>query len=145
MMKKFIFILILCASSVVYAKSNSIVGTWKLGKMFKQDEAGNWVDRCPSPSGLITYTKQGYMAVGINCMVTEQSDTPSSEMKDTIFYTGTYQVSGNIVTHHVQNSSDPIFYKKDLSRTIKFLDSDTITLTGAGKASQVQLIWTRIR
>lgn len=145
MRKLIVVILIFAASTSAWAKSISIVGTWSLVKMEKQDGEGNWIDRCFSPNGLITYTKQGYMAVGINCMAAEKSETPTTEMKDNIFYTGTYEFKNGNVTHHVQNSSDPIFYKKELTRTVLFNDDGTITLQGAGKASTVRLIWKKVK
>ncbi len=143
---KILFLVTISIASITpcRAGNESLVGTWSLVSMEKQEANGQWVARCPSPNGLITYTNQGYMAVGINCMKAEGSNEPSSEIKDGIFYTGTYVFKGNLLSHQVLNSSDPIFYQKELSREVQFNRDGSITLVGKGKTGMlVRLVWKR--
>ncbi len=99
---------------------------------------------CFNKRGLITYTEKGYMAVGINCM--QDAQQPSSALYDNIFYTGTYTIKDQTVIHHIQNSNDPMYYGKDLTRDFRCLDSKTVVLTGKGKAGRlVRLTWTKLK
>jgi hypothetical protein len=95
--------------------------------------------------GLITYTDQGYMAVGINCMLAEGSAEPSMDIKDTVFYTGTYQVIGEKVIHQIQNSSSPVFYGKNFARSFKFSGKKRVELIGKGiNGKLVKLVWEKV-
>ena len=63
-------------------------------------------------------------------------------MKDTIFYTGKFSFDGKNVVHPVTNSSDPVFYGKDLTREVQFKSDGSILLVGKGKSGGlVRLVW----
>ncbi len=122
-----------------------IVGTWKLIAMDKQNEVGKWQPRCISPTGLITYTSQGYMAVGINCMMLTESKNIIPDPHDIIFYTGTYSIKNNMIIHHVKNSVNPEFYGINVERRFMFETQDKIILSGKGKNGQiVRMEWERL-
>jgi hypothetical protein len=121
-----------------------IVGTWQLVQFERQNDQGQWEPRCFGPTGIITYTAAGYMAVGINCMKAEGSTEPTSDPDLVIFYTGKYELAKNSVTHHVQNSATRDFFGKDLVREFKFEGTDRIHLSGKGRSGKnVRLVWQR--
>ncbi|MFN7686060.1 MAG: lipocalin-like domain-containing protein [Oligoflexia bacterium] len=141
--KKIFFVVFLFTVTPAFGASlKSVVGTWRLISMERQNDVGQWKPRCHSPTGLITYTAQGFMAVGINCMQSEGSKEPSSDLQDMIFYTGKYTLDNEKITHHVMNSVGLDFFEKDLVRDIKFNPDGKISLSGKGKnGKMVRLLW----
>lgn len=133
------------ASYSVFAYSFSLVGTYKLISVESQTNNGNWVSDCPSPTGLLTYTKDGYMAVGLNCMKSENSKEPSMERKNMTFYTGKYIFKGKTIIHFAENSSDIDLYKKELTREVTVINDHEIMLLATTKSGQhIRLIWEKI-
>lgn len=136
-------ILLIMTGCIACAQAaSSIVGTWELVSMQKQDEQSQWRSRCHVPTGLLTYTAQGYMAVGINCM---KKDSGVPDFDDTIFYTGTYSQHAQRVTHHIRNAANPEFFGKDLQRSFVLETPDRLIINGKGKSgAAVRLIWKRL-
>lgn len=121
----------------------SLVGTWKLISIENQNN--NYKMRCYSPTGLLTYTVDGYMAAGINCMKSESNLNPNFNSENITFYMGRYLIKGNKVLHVVQNSSDPAYYGKKLEREIIVLNNnEIILLVNARGGNFVQLKWRRM-
>lgn len=129
----------------IHADAFTLVGTWKLLDIEHQTATGQWEPDCVAPQGLLTYTASGYMAVGINCMQNKTSHQPSYRPQDLTFYTGTYRLKGNHITHIVQNSSSPAFYGKHLERTLQCLNADEMVLNAIEPNGQkVKLQWRKI-
>lgn len=117
----------------------SLVGTWKLVSASAVNAKGESIARPfgDSPSGEITYTREGRVSVlishgGRKLLSADRIAAPVAERAGafaTFFaYAGTYSVRGNRITHHVQISSVPNWINTDLVRTFK-ASGNTLTLT----------------
>lgn len=123
----------------------NLVGTWKLISIEKKLPNNTWVPDCFSPTGLITYTPQGYMAVGLNCMEKDKIKKPNFTPNDMAFYTGKYIFETDKVTHIVRNASDPVYYGKRLERAVKIIDDNAIVLVAREPDGRiVRLRWDRV-
>ena len=145
--KLMIRLLALCLFSFICANvyAFDLVGTWKLISIEKQDKTNTWEPDCHSPTGLLTYTASGYMAAGINCMKSTNSNEPSFNMQDMTFYIGKYTMNGNEVIHHVQNASDRNYYGKNLVRKLQVINKNQLVLIVKGKNENlVRLKWLRL-
>ncbi len=137
---------------------NPIVGSWHLvsfhGKLPDGTVAYPWGKEV---AGYITYTESGRMAVVFQKVGRPRSSsgdlwnrTPQekAEAYDTcIAYSGTYDVQGNHVIHHVQVCTFENYVGTDLIREVE-LEGNRITLTTPpvpfGDASAVAvLVWER--
>ena len=139
-------------------QSTNFVGTWKLVSASAVSAQGEPNARPfgDSPSGEITYTREGRISVlishgGRRLLSADRIAAPMAERADafsTFFaYAGTYSVRGDRVTHHVQISSVPNWVNTDLVRTFK-ASGNTLTLTTppmtiGGVAQTFVLIWKR--
>ena len=137
---------------------NPLVGSWRLVSFHNESSEGSvtypWGKEV---AGYITYTDWGRMAV-----VFQKGDRPRSssgdlwrrtpqekaEAYDTcIAYSGTYDVQGNQVIHHVEVCTFEDWVGTDLVRAVK-LEGNRVTLTtpptpfGSGTAVAV-LVWER--
>lgn len=139
--KIFISIFILFVSS--NALAFTLTGTWKLISAEMQTDKNSWKPYCNSPTGLLLYTPQGYMAAGFNCMQKQNAQKPSYKPEDMTFYMGKYILKDNQVTHIVTNSSDPTYYGKNLEREIQPIDQDDMYLVVKQDGKQFRLKWHR--
>lgn len=122
-------------------KTEDLVGTWKLVSYYMIKD-GQEVERCKDPFGIITYSANGYMGVGINCKTEGNADP---DPKNQVFYAGRYSVKKpQTVVHHVENSSDVSRIGKDLERVAELKGSE-VTLSGMGVTGPVKLKWRKIR
>ncbi|MBS0358034.1 MAG: lipocalin-like domain-containing protein [Proteobacteria bacterium] len=127
------------------ANAFTLVGTWKLNAIEKQNQNKSWESDCNSPTGLITYTSSGYVSVGLNCMKSKNSQEPSFTLEDTAFYVGKYSVNKNVVTHIIQNSSAFKFYGKTLERELQILnDNSMFLIVKRQDGGLVRLKWERV-
>ncbi|MDB5037223.1 MAG: hypothetical protein JWQ35_751 [Bacteriovoracaceae bacterium] len=138
-----LFIFFISAKSYALSQKD-MIGSWELLTYEKQDDKGNWKPRCSSPDGMITYTRESTMAVGINCMKAGSSSERSDDPDEMVFYSGQYSTKENKVIHHVLNSSKLDWIGKDLEREVS-RNGNKITLTGKGKAGIVRLSWQKIK
>lgn len=140
--KLIVLITLLLASTNLHAFN--LIGTWKLVSIEKNVN-NRWEPDCNSPNGLLIYTKNGYMAAGINCMLSANSNQPSFAEKDITFYMGTYSVKGDTVTHHPSNANSATYLGKDLLRKIQIISDKKINLVVKNKMGQsIRLEWEKI-
>lgn len=79
-------------------------------------------------------------------MKSENSQEPTQDPHDMIFYTGRYEMNPSEVVHHIMNSAGADFFGKDLRRTFKFEGDDKLLLSGRGKNGKtVRMLWERVR
>ena len=79
--------------------------------------------------GLLIYADTGHMSVSINKDVQNESKTEAENIFDSIlFYSGTYQVDGNVIRHQVTNASNPARIGKEMLRYAA-MDGDLLILT----------------
>lgn len=138
----FCFILMLFATST-YAFD--IIGTWKLIAIERQNATGEWHSDCHQPTGMIIYTQSGDMAAGLNCMLTN-TEQPSFAPEDTAFYIGTYTRKNNLIYHHIQNASSPLYYGTTQIRELEIINNHEIYLCVKSKdGSMIRLRWQRAK
>ena len=148
-------------------QNNPLLGTWKLISVTATHPDGTVEPEVfgANPIGYITYTPEGKMMV-----IFSQSDRPPlsgnarSPLSDAIHsvpaeeraqafttfnaYAGTYTISENTVTHHVEVASMPNRIGQNLTRTFT-LNGNQVTLkTPPSKSDDVpkvfELVWERL-
>jgi Lipocalin-like domain len=141
-----------------------LVGTWKLISVSNVTDKGLVSGEAygPNPIGFLTYTADGRMmgiltnggrkplSKGWKVAPTEEK---AEAFSTSLSYAGTFTVSGDRVTHHVEAATDPNRVNKDLVRVVVRLEGDRVTLRtveplawddGVRYAYQ-ELVWDRIR
>ncbi|NJR49817.1 MAG: lipocalin-like domain-containing protein [Leptolyngbyaceae cyanobacterium CSU_1_3] len=148
-------------------QNNPLVGTWKLisATAIHSDGTVDSEVYGASPTGYITYTADGYMMVMFSRsdrfplsqevrspLSQEMQSLPAEELAQafTTFnaYAGTYTLSGNTVTHHIEIASIPNRVSTTLVRTF-LLTSNQVTLRtlpalNDGVEKAFELVWERV-
>jgi hypothetical protein len=124
---------------------NKIFGTWLLERFLiesPQKEQRNWGT---NTHGLLIYSPSGHMSVSINRDVEKKSDVDGQNYFDSIlFYSGTFEVDGEIVKHQVTEASNPNRIGKEQVRFAK-LENDILTLTSPDESfGRAILTWKKI-
>jgi hypothetical protein len=114
------------------------IGSWELISfaVINPDQTpGMWAEQI---KGLLTYTEQGYMSVGINGF------NPGAEIKH-IFYAGKYCIENEYsILHQVTVACDP--EKIGTTQIRRFMiDENVLKLTGSGEFGEATLTWARIK
>ena len=156
--------ILVCASSMaaedVEAVKHKLVGTWKLLSYIREEiPSGKKSDVMgPHPSGYLVYGADGRMMV---IFVHSERKKPrgavanaavSEELlKGMVSYTGTYDVRGDTIVHHVDVSWNEAWTGTDQTRFYKF-EGDELSLATTksldpveGKLSVRTLIWERVK
>lgn len=124
-----------------------IIGTWKLHAFEIEDAETNqlraWGD---AAHGLLIYAPTGHMSVSINKAI--KRDDSQSECEDRfdsiLFYSGTYQVNGNTITHQVTQASNPDRIGKEMIRYAE-LQSEFLKLVTPKEAfGRAILTWKKV-
>ncbi len=138
----------------------AIVGTWKLVSVSSTDGAGrvNEAVHGPQPSGLLTYTADGRMAVVIAedprepLSVDDKLAAPAEERARAFStfsaYAGRYTFHRGKVVHHVEVASMPNWTHRDVVRSVR-LEGDRLTLrtppmSRGGAMLTLELVWQRV-
>lgn len=128
-------------SIISHAYAFDLVGTWHLVSIERQNTKGQWENDCQAPTGMIIYTANGEMATGLNCMQA-QSNNPSFAPADTAFYIGTYTRKNNLIYHHIQNASSPLYYQTTQTRELEIINDNEMYLrVKSNNGSWVRLKW----
>jgi hypothetical protein len=119
-----------------------LIGTWSLESFVIIDKGGKETPWCEGLSGLLTYTKDGYMSAAINCK-SATNTSPAHAYHDRLFYSGFYTVAaGPVLTHHVMNGSENNLIGTELIRRVAKLDKDHLVLTG-DFGGNFSIAWTK--
>jgi hypothetical protein len=141
-----------------------LVGTWKLVSASNVTDSGIVREEAygRSPIGFLTYTADGRMMAivtdgGRKTLSKYWRVAPAEEKAEafstSLSYAGTFTLSGNRVTHHVEASSYSNWVNTDLVRLIVNLQDDRVTLRtttpfvwddGVRYAYQ-ELVWDRMK
>ncbi len=138
----------------------TIVGTWKLLSVTSIDDAGrvNAAPYGPRPTGLLTYTAYGRMAVVIAedprepLSLDDKLAAPAEERARAFStfsaYAGRYTFRGGKVIHHVEVASMPNWTHRDVVRLVQ-LEGDRLTLrtppmSRGGAMLTLELVWQRV-
>lgn len=136
-----------------------MVGTWKLISVTREEvPSGVKVDQMgPDPQGYITYGPEGRMMVLIVRSGRQRPAGPSATpteaealFRSVMSYGGTYTVSGNEVTHHVDISWNEAWTGTKQQRTAR-IDGNRVTLSTpvspdpiSGKMSVRSMVWEKL-
>lgn len=116
-----------------------LIGTWKLVSASNMTDKGIVNDEAygRNPIGFLTYTADGRMMA----IITDGGRKPLSKywrvapagekaeaFSTSLSYAGTFTLSGDRVTHHVEAASDPNRVNRDLVRVIVNLQDNRVTL-----------------
>jgi hypothetical protein len=138
---------------------NPFVGTWRLVSCTWTDTEGRVsYPYGQDPQGYLIYTDEGHMAV--NFMSTGRarfrSDDPAAAgtqerrqaNKTYQSYSGTYQVEGDQIVHHVEVSLFPNWVGTDQRRIYQLtgdrLSLSTLPLQTRGEEIRADLVWQRV-
>jgi hypothetical protein len=139
--------------------SQHLVGTWKLVSATREDTAGSKVNQLgTNPTGYLNYAPDGRMmaiiARGGRTKPAGARATPqeAAALFDTVLsYAGTYSVSGNEVTHHVDVSWNESWTGTQQKRVFS-LEGDRLVLATPpspdpmdGKMSVRRMVWERLK
>lgn len=119
-------------------------GTWTL-ESFELEKDGQRTPWGTRANGLLIYTATGHMSVSINKAI--ENDTSQTDLENVfdsvLFYSGTYQVEGDLIRHQVTNASNPARVGKEMIRYAK-LEGDKLTLTTPNESfGRAILVWKR--
>ncbi len=144
----------------VDAAASKLLGTWKLVSVVREEvPSGTKIDLMgPNPVGFITYGADARMMVLImrSGRPKPAGDRPTATEAETLFrtmvsYAGSYTISGNEVTHHVDISWNQAWAGTKQVRIFKF-DGDRVTLSTPvspdpmdGKVSVRSLVWEKLK
>lgn len=124
----------------------AIRGTWLLESFEIEDLEKKVAPWGANARGLLIYSDTGHMSVSINRDLNKKSSIEAENIFDSIlFYSGTYQVEGNVVTHQVSNASNPARIGKQMIR-YAVLDGDLITLSSPQESfGRAILKWRKVK
>ncbi|MBN3959475.1 lipocalin-like domain-containing protein [Nostoc sp. NMS8] len=154
-------------SDLSLAENNPLLGTWKLMSVSAILDDGTAEEQVygSSPIGYITYTPEGRILVIFSrsdrSLLSGEIHSPLSSELDLVLieeraqafstfsaYAGTYSVSDNIVTHHVEIASIPNRVGTDLIRTFRLFENQvtlkTLPTMSNGVSKVFELVWQRI-
>ncbi len=122
---------------------DQVLGSWTLEKFQIEDPSGNVRDWGRDAHGLLIYAPTGHMSVSINKTIENDPEQTESENRfdSTLFYSGTYQMSGSTITHQVTQASNPERIGRVMIRYAE-LSGDILRLTTPQEAfGRAILIW----
>ena len=125
---------------------NQIVGSWRL-ESFEIESPSKQVRAWgKNPQGLLIYSADGYMSVGIHRDNEKKSGNEWRDLFDSIlFYSGTYSIHEKELHHQVTQASDP---KRIGTTQVRFatLEGDKLTLKSPIESfGQATLVWRKIK
>lgn len=122
-----------------------VIGSWKLESFQIESLDGALKPWGKNTHGLLIYSDTGHMSVSINKDIVRESDNESEDLFDSIlFYSGTYQVEGNVIRHQVTQASNPSRIGKEMLRYVEAKD-DIITLTTPKESfGRAILVWRKV-
>ena len=141
-----------------------LVGTWKLVSVSNVTDTGIVREEAygRNPIGFLTYTADGRMIA----ILTNRERKPLSKgwkvapseekaeaFSTSLAYAGTFTVSGDRVTHHVEAATDPNRVNNDMVRVVVSLEGDRVTLRTAEplawddgvRYAYQELVWDRMK
>jgi hypothetical protein len=126
-------------------KSN-IFGSWELERFDIIEPSKTTRPWGKKSSGLLIYTADCHMSVSINRDIEPTSfQDPKSIFDSILFYSGTYKVVGDIISHQVMNASNPSRIGKEMIRYAE-LQRDLLTLKSPVETfGQAVLVWRKIK
>lgn len=140
--RTFLLTLTLALSFSAHASDRSrVLGTWELKEFVIIAKDGTEADFCAEQTGKIIYEAHGGMSASINCFG-DYLNTPSEQYGGKLFYAASFDVDGDLVTHHVTNASADSLIGKNLVRKFA-VSGNALILTGPLGEGALRIVWTR--
>jgi hypothetical protein len=127
-------------------KAADVCGSWTLVAFEIESPEKKVTPWGKDANGLLIYADTGHVSVSINKAVeNDPTQTDAENLFDSIlFYSGTYQIEGDLIRHQVANASNPARIGKEMIRYAQ-LESDLLTLaTPQESFGRAILKWRRI-
>lgn len=137
-------------------EAHELVGTWSLVGWEIHSDTGTSTPYGAAPTGMLTYTAEGTVQVAVQADGRRQLShasprrAPDAEVAEAargfFAYAGTWQLAGDVVSHHVLLALDPGMVAT-VQRRRASLDGPQLTLTAdepvGGSTRHHQLRWRR--
>jgi hypothetical protein len=123
----------------------SLQGTWRLISFDIEPPDGPRHPWGAGVHGLLIYAPTGHMSVSINKKPESELESDLEGLFDSIlFYSGTYQVEGDLIRHQVTEASNPLRIGREMIRYASF-DGDRVTLTTPKESfGRAHLVWQKV-
>lgn len=122
-----------------------VVGSWKLEQFEIISPEGVSKPWGKNSTGLLIYTNDGHMSVSINRDLDKSEFNESKAIFDSIlFYSGTYQVEGDVIRHRVTQASNPARIGKEMIRYAELSKDLMSLLTPKESFGTAKLVWRKI-
>ena len=127
-------------------KRESVCGTYQLESFVLEKSETERSDWGKDMHGLLIYAPTGHMSVSINKAIEPSGDNESEDIFDSIlFYSGTFEVKNDEITHQVTEASNPTRIGKSLIRYAR-IDGETLELASPQESfGRAVLRWRRIQ
>lgn len=117
------------------ASARSLLGAWRLVEWTATSESETLHPSGEDATGRIIYSADGYMSAFL---------ARADGYTDALAYSGTWELGGDEVVHHVSLSTRESFVGKDLVRTVSWEGADLVLTTPESRDGWVnQLRWRR--
>lgn len=155
---KFLFVIVLCFSSIEVFAEQDVVGVWRFVKEIDYRADGSTVEFVPPDgyTGQLIYTEDGFMSAQIipRGRTWKPSNATLKDLQSTFdlstSYFGRYEIdwAKKQVTHKVAGNLDPSAETANYIREFK-LTGDTLILTGPweynGEKLKFEITWQRVQ
>ena len=129
------------------SKKTSLPGTYILDSFEIEDLEGVRTPWGVNTRGLLIYTADGYMSVSINknAEAAQAGDAEFEAIFDSIlFYSGTYQVDGDLIRHQVTQASNPARIGREMPRYASWVGPCVTLATPKESFGRAILIWRKV-
>ena len=122
-----------------------VVGTWRLETFEIEDLAGQKRPWGRNTHGLLIYSSTGHMSASINREIENRSENWHQNLFDSIlFYSGTFSVEGDTITHSVTEASNPERIGKQMIRHATLVGDLLQLRSPKEKFGTAHLTWRRV-
>jgi len=125
----------------------SLPGTYTLDSFEIENLEGVRTPWGVNTRGLLIYTADGYMSVSINKDVeaAQAGDAEYEAIFDSIlFYSGTYQLEGDLIRHQVTQASNPARIGREMLRYASWSGPCVTLVTPKESFGRAILVWRKV-
>lgn len=124
---------------------DEIFGSWSLERFDIVSPEGVAKPWGENVSGLLIYSPDGHMSVSINRALDKSESNESKAIFDSIlFYSGTFQIDGNVIRHQVTQASNPSRVGKEMIRYAELTEGLLVLTTPKENFGTAKLVWRKI-
>ena len=116
-----------------------LIGPWEL-QSFEVETNGTLLSWGESCRGLLLYTADGHVSVGINRNVGLKN---FDVIKDSLFYAGTFSLQGNRIIHQIIVASSKERIDAELIREAELHDGQLTLIGTSDRGRPFCLVWKR--